>query len=138
MIPVALWVPAVLLAIAAGIDVVLRRIPDAFPLLLILWAVVSRVVGFQEPEWVSAMLGLGLGLAIGFAMFSMGWMGGGDGKLLAGLGAVLGPVGLLATLPWMAAIGGVIAVWTLLRRPKQTEIAYGPAVAIGYLLAILV
>lgn len=137
-IPVALWIPALILFCAAGFDVVTRRIPDSFPLLLILWAVVSRTAGFQEPQWGNAALGLALGLVIGFLLFSLGWLGGGDGKLLAGLGAVLGPVGLLATLPWMAAVGGVIAFWSCVRHPKESEIAYGPAIALGYLVAILI
>lgn len=137
-IPTALWVPAAILIVAAAFDLASRQIPHLFPVLLLVWAVVSRLAGFQAPEWGNALLGLGLGLVLGFLLFSLGWMGGGDGKLLAGLGAVLGPVGLLATLPWMAIAGGVVALWTKLRRPEQAEIVYGPAMAIGYVAAILV
>lgn len=137
-IPIALLVPAVILFVAAGFDIASRRIPDAFPVALVLWGVLSRVAGFQAPEWVSAVLGLLLGLTVGFLFFSLGWLGGGDGKLLGGLGAVLGPVGLLVTLPWMAAVGGVVALWICLCRPRETEMAYGPAIAVGYLIAILI
>ncbi len=135
-IPTTLWFTGLVLIAAALWDVGTRTIPDAFPLVLLAWALIARLTGLQRPEWDDALLGLGLGFLIGFLFFSLGVMGGGDGKLLAGLGAVLGPVGLLATLPWMAALGGIAALWA--RRRGEKEVAYGPAIALGYLLAVLV
>lgn len=132
----ALWVPAVILFAAAGWDLARREIPDLFPLALVAWAVTSRLLGYQAMEWLPPLLGLGMGFVLGLALFSLGWMGGGDGKLLAGLGACLGPLGLLVTLPWMALFGGVWALWA--RRRGDSELVYGPAIAMGYAVALVV
>ncbi len=126
----ALWVPAAVLFAAAGWDLAKGEIPDVFPLGLVTWAVISRLVGYQEPLWVPPLLGLGLGFLLGLVFFSLGWLGGGDGKLLAGLGACLGPLGLLVALPWMALFGGVMALWA--KRRGHSELVYGPAIALGY------
>jgi prepilin peptidase CpaA len=141
-IPLLLVVPLALLVGAAVWDLAKREIPDAFPLALVAWAVGTRLVapegfyGHAHPPWWPLAAGLGVGLLIGFGAFALGWMGGGDGKLLAGLGAVLGPVGLLVVLPGVALVGGLTALRA--RKKGVTEIPYGPAVALGYLLAILI
>lgn len=132
----ALGVPALILLGAAVWDLAKREIPDAFPIALLIWAVASRLLGYQEPIWWRLGAGAAAGFLLGLLLFSLGWMGGGDGKLLAGFGAVLGPVGLLAVLPWIALYGGVTAL--VGRRHGNVEVPYGPAIAIGYVTAILV
>lgn len=57
--------------------------------------------------------------------------GGGDAKLIAAVGALLGPVGLLFALFWTAVAGGVLALIAMVR--GQRDYAYGPAIALGYL-----
>ena len=115
----ALWVPALVLIGAAAWDLVTREIPHAFPLALLAWAVASRLLGYQQQDWGSAALGLATGLAIGLALFALGWMGAGDGKLFAGLGAILGPVGILVTMPWIAMAGGV---WAFVAQPQYLRL----------------
>jgi prepilin peptidase CpaA len=132
---VAFWVPAGLLLGAAVVDLGKREIPDAFPLLLVVWAVTARAAGIQPPDWVALGLGAALGLAVGAVLFATGAFGGGDAKLLAGLGAVLGPFVLLVVLAWMAVFGGAVALLALVA--GRSEIPYGPAIAAGYLLAVL-
>jgi Flp pilus assembly protein protease CpaA len=91
-------------------------------------------MGFQEALWVPPVLGLSLGLAIGLAAFRLGALGGGDGKLLAALGACLGAVGLLAALPWIALVGGLGALGARIR--GRGEVVFGPALFLGYVLAL--
>lgn len=133
--PLALAVPVLVLAGAAIQDARTRVISNAFPVLLIVWAISSRLLGLQQPDWIAPLLGLGLGLVIGFLAFAAGWLGGGDGKLLAGLGSVLGPLGLLVSLPLMALFGGLWALQGARRGAR--EVAYGPAIALGYAAALL-
>jgi prepilin peptidase CpaA len=57
-----------------------------------------------------SLLGGLLGLAIFFPFFALGGMGAGDVKLLACLGAVLGPKDLLAVALVGAVVGGVLAL----------------------------
>lgn len=140
-VPALLAAPLLVLLSAAAWDLAKREIPDVFPLVLLAWAIGTRLFapeqfyGQHSPPWWPLAAGVGTGLLIGFAAFTAGWMGGGDGKLLAGLGAILGPIGLLLVLPGVAIVGGLLALRA--RRAGDDEIAYGPAIAIGYLLAIV-
>ncbi|MHC5010021.1 MAG: prepilin peptidase [Planctomycetota bacterium] len=131
-----LWVPAALLVIAAVVDLRRREIPDAIPLLLLAWGIVTRLSGLQEPDWWALLGGLVLGLVLGALLFWLGAFGGGDAKLLGGLGAILGPVALLIVMIYIAAVGGVFALVALIRRRR--DLAYGPAIALGFIIAILI
>ena len=94
-----------------------RRIPHwMWATLLVLWAVSASL----EPQVLGGTPTAGLicgagGLALGFALYAGGWLGGGDGKLLAVTGlwlspqdfglALLGASGLLLLL-WAPACAG--------------------------------
>lgn len=130
----ALVVPAAILAVAAVVDLRSREIPDALPVLLIVWAVSARLLGAPLPGWGAAVLGLGTGLALGVPAFAFGVLGGGDVKLLGGLGAVLGPLALLVVAAWIGLFGGLLALVARIR--KDPELAYGPAICLGYVGAI--
>ena len=65
-------------------------------------------------------------------------VGFGDVKLLAMIGAVLGPAGVLETIV-IASLAGLVvgALVTLSRRTWNTPFGFGPAIAVGALLALL-
>jgi leader peptidase (prepilin peptidase) / N-methyltransferase len=65
-------------------------------------------------------------------------MGFGDVKLLAMIGAFLGPVGVVQTLV-AASVAGLAfgLVWSLVRRNLAAPFGFGPALAFGALLALL-
>lgn len=95
---------------ASAFDVTTKRIPNV----LTFGAAVSAlafhgVTGGLQGLGLSA-LGLVAGLAIFFPVFALGGMGAGDVKLLACLGAWLGPLGVLWTAMFGAIAGGVFAV----------------------------
>jgi len=133
-IPIAVLVPGLLLVVASLFDLKTREIPDAIPVLLVLWAVASRALGFQEARWVQMTIGLALGLGIGLLAFRYRALGGGDAKLLAGLGACTGPVLLGFVLAWTGLVGGMLALVARLRRRRR--VVYGPAIALGYVLGV--
>ena len=121
----------ILLLIASVYDLRTREIPDwisAAVLLVAIAAAAWRLAGIQP--WMVAAGGV-LGLTIGYALFRWAKFGGGDAKLIAAIGALLGPVGLLFALFWMAIAGGVLALIAMVR--GQRDYAYGPAIAAGYL-----
>jgi prepilin peptidase CpaA len=62
------------------------------------------------------LAGAALGLLVGMALFILGAIGGGDAKLLAAVGAVLGPEGLLAALLASAVVGGVLGLFAIMWR----------------------
>jgi prepilin peptidase CpaA len=136
MVSPAVWVTAALLVVAAGFDLRSREIPNTLPLALLVWAVAARALGLQPADWLGLLAGLGLGFALGAGLFALGAMGGGDAKLLAALGAVLGPRAFGIVLIYIALIGGVLALAARMRR--QSEVVYGPAIALGYVAAVVV
>jgi len=100
----------VLLVWAAVVDLRQRRIPNWLTLLLIAsgFARSFMVGGAVGPA--GAVLGIFAGAAIPFMLFAMGAMGGGDVKLMAGVGAWLGPWPALAVLVTEKIVGLAIVV----------------------------
>jgi prepilin peptidase CpaA len=125
-----LIVPVVLLVIATWSDLRTREIPDWISVALILIGIAAAGFGWVGIRWWMVLSGCLLGFVIGLALFHFAKFGGGDAKLIAGIGATLGPVGLLFALFWMAVFGGVLALIALIR--GQRDYAYGPAILAGY------
>ncbi len=78
-------------------------------------------LGFALNYWfwgVSGLRSSGLGLLVGFfpllLIFMAGGMGGGDVKLMAAIGAIMGFPFILAALLYSALTGGVIALVTVI------------------------
>lgn len=90
------------------------------------------------PGLARASAGAVLGFAVFFLPYWMGGLGGGDVKLMAAFGALLGPVGALTAAILAAMAGGLMAVGSLLlRRGRRKAIRYGPAIVLGSWLALL-
>jgi prepilin peptidase CpaA len=102
-------------SLAAVVDVRSRRIPN--------WLTGSLVLGgLVFNLWRGGMVGVGLalagaalGLAILLPFYAVRAIGAGDVKLLAGLGAILGPQALLSVAIYAALAGGVISAIMLAR-----------------------
>ena len=124
-----------LLAVASVYDLRTREIPDWISLALLVSAVAAAMFGWAGIRWWMDASGGGLGLAVGYSLFRFAKLGGGDAKLIAAIGALLGPVGLLFALFWMAITGGLFALIALAR--GQRDYAYGPAIAAGYLAYLI-
>jgi prepilin peptidase CpaA len=92
---------------AAASDVRHRRIPNWLTFGLILSGVARAAVfgGFS-----SALGGLFAGASVPFVLYVLGALGGGDVKLLAGIGAWLGPTQALAVLVVQCVIGLAVAM----------------------------
>jgi leader peptidase (prepilin peptidase)/N-methyltransferase len=66
-------------------------------------------------------------------------LGFGDVKLLAMIGAVIGPIGVLETI-LVASIAGLVGglIWAAVTRSWSTPFGFGPAIAVGALLVLLI
>jgi len=147
------WI-AILVGLAAMIDDLARRqIANWIPL-----SALAAGFGWQIGQsGLNGLLYAGIGTVAGFAVFLifylLGGMGGGDVKLMAGFGALLGFHQLIAAALWTAGVGGLIALGVLsvraMRRalggtkaaaakqePGQDSIPYAPAIALGVWLSL--
>ena len=109
----------------------------------------AAAAGFIVQATQSGWRGLGYalgGLSVGFAVFLifyiLGGMGGGDIKLMAGFGAMLGPLSGLHAGIFAAIAGGLIALAYLFVNvmrgvPGRLTIPYAPAIVIGVWMAKL-
>jgi prepilin peptidase CpaA len=130
LFPLVCIIAFVILAIATICDFRTREIPDSLSIAIAVLALASCLLG-----WLGIKLGLVLfggvvGLAIGFGLFHFAKLGGGDAKLIAALGMLLGPVGILILLFGMAIFGGVLSLVAMLR--GQRDYAYVPAITAGF------
>lgn len=100
--------PALLL-LAAASDLLTMTIPNRLVLAVVaLFALAAPLAGLGLAE-IGAHLAAGaLVLAIGFALFAAGWIGGGDAKLAAALALWLGFEPLLAWFVLFALLGGAL------------------------------
>ncbi len=134
MLPLAI-ITIGLLALATVCDLRGREIPDSISLLLLVCGLVAAACGWTSMPLIQALIGIGIGLAVTAPLFYLGGIGGGDVKLVAALGAVLGPIGLLLALFWMAIGGGVLALVAKLR--GHSDFAYVPAILFGVCVVFL-
>jgi len=103
------WISAIV-GIAAIVDDVSRRqISNWIPCSAFAAGVILKTV---ESGWRgagAALLGTAAGAGVFLIFYLLGGMGGGDVKLMAGFGAVLGVSRLLEAALWTAGCGGVMA-----------------------------
>ena len=126
-----LWSLVLLLPVVFALvcDLRTREIPDWIPLVILAWACLATAVGLHEVTWIGLIAGALLGLGLAAVVFYLGGLGGGDVKLLAAIGAAVGPWALLSILAWMAVAGGVLALIAAARGKR--DFAYVPAIAVG-------
>ena len=72
--------------------------------------------GFVVNDWLFAMKGLALALAIHLPLYALRATGGGDVKLMAALGALLGVDDWLRLFIVSAVLGGVVAIGFVMSR----------------------
>ena len=139
---VANLLTAVVLAIAAVWDVRTRRIPN---LLTLGVAALGLLLQLALGGWLAAQQAA-LGWLVGFGLLLvpclLGWVGGGDVKLLAAVGALQGPALVFWSGLYGIAVGGVVSGVMLFRgrarsaATRRQPFAYGPALALGTLVAL--
>jgi prepilin peptidase CpaA len=112
---------AVIVVIAAATDIRSRRIPN--------WLTLSGVLAglslnFYLSGWPgirSSASGMALGFGAYFALYALRAMGAGDVKLMAAVGAILGPANWIAVFIASAFAGGLFAIVLMIWKGRIKE-----------------
>jgi prepilin peptidase CpaA len=159
----ALTVAALAAVTGAAIDVRTGRIPNALTFATAAAGVGCAAAGITHLGPALACVGLALGLGLMLPGHFFGGTGAGDVKLMAAVGPWLGPDRIVIAFLASAIAGGALAIWHAARRGRMsvtltrtaqlvtgpaaaravidagaphTRFAYGPAIAVGVVLAI--
>ena len=151
--------------VATVIDLRTRRIPNALTASLAAVGVGFAATGISGLSIGASLVGLALGLALMLPGHFLGATGAGDVKLMGAVGAVVGPGMVVTAFLFTAIAGGVLAVAVAVQRQRLAatiagtgrliaapaeahqdirsatparRFAYGPAIAIGSVLAGLI
>jgi prepilin peptidase CpaA len=119
-----------LLAWAAVVDLRSRRIPNWLTGALVAGGLVQSGMVFSSLSTGQAWAGIGVGFGLTFVLFALGGMGGGDVKLMAGIGAWVGPARVLEIFAAEAVIGMVIVILRAASERRVAALARGSAVLV--------
>ncbi len=142
-----------LMAFAAASDLLTMTISNRVSLLLTAGFMVLAIAGGMglHDMLLHAAAGM-LVLAVAFACFAMGWVGGGDAKVAAAAALWFGFAHLMGYLVYASLFGGALTLlllqfrqwplpyplagqpWLLKLHAKESGIPYGIALAIGALM----
>jgi prepilin peptidase CpaA len=154
------WIAGVVGIAAIVDDLARRQISNWIPCSAFAAGLILQTVNGGWRGAGAALLGTVTGAAVFLIFYLLGGMGGGDVKLMAGFGAVLGVKQLLEAALWTAGCGGVMALvviafsqlrsmWTGRKQPGAAEsaaagpatrresIPYAPAIAAGVWLSLV-
>lgn len=157
MITAQAWIAGVVGVAAIADDLWRRQISNWISCSAFGAGVVLQVVEQGAKGIGAALAGSAVGAAVFLIFYLLGGMGGGDVKLMAGFGAVLGVKRLLEAALWTAGCGGLMAVAVIAisalrralrnsaaesgsvprRRLAADSIPYAPAIAVGVWLSLV-
>lgn len=148
---------------ATVIDLRTRRIPNGLTAAMTGIGIAMAATGVSDISVGGSFLGFALGLALLLPGYHFGATGAGDVKLMAAVGAIVGPPLVVTAFFCTAIAGGVLAVIVALRRRRlaatltgtgrlvsadgrreirmsaaSNRFAYGPAIAVGSVIATLI
>jgi prepilin peptidase CpaA len=124
----------ILVAIAAIFDIRSRRIPNWLVLAGLIVGVGWNVYSSEWSGLLRAAEGLGLGFILYFPLYLIRARGAGDVKLLAAVGAVVGPGNCWWIFLLTAVLGGAIALILLMFRGRMRKTLFNVGMIIEDLL----
>lgn len=123
-------IPLLAALIASAVDLWEREIPDTLSVGCGVLGIGCSLAGMSTVTWGLSLVS---GLLVAAVLGLRGGFGGGDVKLMAGLATWLSLAAAVAFLFWTAIAGLLLSVIAVAW--KQRDLAYGPAIAVGFFLA---
>lgn len=108
--------------VASGEDLWRRNVSNWIPVAALVGALAAQTLNSGWWGIVNWASGAAIGFAVFLVFYLLGGMGGGDVKLMAGFGAILGPSRLLEAVLATAILGGLLALAVVLWRFSQNSI----------------
>ena len=125
-----------LLAIAAAwSDLRRRRVTNRLSAIILAVGLARTVAMMDAAAFALALAGVAVGLGLLLPAFAARWVGGGDVKLLAALGAWLGPAGALVGGLLGIALGGLLSVGMAIAGGAGREVAANIGASIATMTA---
>jgi prepilin peptidase CpaA len=111
---------------AAVFDIRTKKIPNVLTFSLILLSFFYYSIEFGLSGLFISLCGCATGLGLFLIPFLMGWMGAGDTKLLAAIGAAIGPKAVLSVFLITTLTGGILVIiWLFFQCLRSKKIIYG-------------
>jgi prepilin peptidase CpaA len=148
---------------ATVIDLRTRRIPNELTAAMTGVGIAMAATGVGGVSVAGSFLGFAIGLLLMMPGYGLGATGAGDVKLMAAVGAIVGPGLVVSAFLCTAIAGGLLAVAVAIHRRRlattltgtgrligsggrqqietataSSKFAYGPAIAAGSLIAMLI
>jgi prepilin peptidase CpaA len=131
------WIAVMLGCLAAADDLRRRVISNWISLGAMAASLCYQLVRHGWTGMLMAAAGAAVGFAVFLLFYFLGGMGGGDLKLMAAFGSLLGPSGILVAALLTSGIGAVFAACCFVLNPKRRAIPYAPAIVLGSWLVLL-
>ncbi len=112
-------------------DLARRRLSNILVVAGLCCGVVLHAAGGGWRGLAASLAGTALGFVILLPLYLAGGLGGGDVKLMAAFGALLGPSGVLLAALLSAIFGGMWAAASSLAKPRATAIPFAPAIVLA-------
>ena len=117
-----------------------RTISNWIPAFVLAGGLALHIFERGFPGAISALGGALGGFAVFLIFYILGGMGGGDVKLMAGYGGLLGSDRVWVASWWTAVLGAVMALgvlaWSRIEGRERRAIPYAPAVVLGAWIAL--
>lgn len=127
--------------IVTFIDIDHHIILDRFPILLVLLGIIYHVF-MTDMTWLNIVLGGLVGFGFFFIIAVVSVMGGGDIKLMGGLGILLGFPNIILSIYLGFMMGGLFFLPAFIKKKMKknketTEVPFGPFLAISGLITFM-
>ena len=120
MPPLPLSLAAMAASIALITDLRSRRIPNWLTLSALLAGISVNLWLHGVDGGLQALAGAAIGFAVLIPFYAIHAVGAGDVKLLAAIGALVGPVGLVPVAVYGGIVGGILSLFLLAKHGRLT------------------